>query len=363
MKKLLLAIDSFKGCLSSLQANRAAADGVVASGCGAATVVVPVSDGGEGWIDAFHEAMGGVYVEVDTFDPLMRNIKARYLMVGDTAVVEIAQASGLTLLGKDERDPIRATTYGTGIVVADAIRRGARHLIVGLGGSATSDAGVGMLQAIVDVFAPQQLWEDVRQVQGLDVTIACDVTNPLCGEKGAAHVFGPQKGASPRQVEVLDERARRFARQSADHFGYDRSNDPGAGAAGGLGYAFMQYFGAKQQSGIDLLLDTIQFDDMLRDADGVITGEGASDAQTLMGKLPMGILRRCRRHDVPVALIAGQVSGRWQLLEAGFSVVRCINPDGADLADAMNPMVASGRISQTVSEIIRDMLPTTPENT
>ena len=247
MKKLLLAIDSFKGCLSSLQANRAAADGVVASGCGAATVVVPVSDGGEGWIDAFHEAMGGVYVEVDTFDPLMRNIKARYLMVGDTAVVEIAQASGLTLLGKDERDPIRATTYGTGIVVADAIRRGARHLIVGLGGSATSDAGVGMLQAIVDVFAPQQLWEDVRQVQGLDVTIACDVTNPLCGEKGAAHVFGPQKGASPRQVEVLDERARRFARQSADHFGYDRSNDPGAGAAGGLGYAFMQYFGAKQQ--------------------------------------------------------------------------------------------------------------------
>lgn len=354
--KALLAIDSFKGCVSSLQANRAAADGVVASGCGADTLTVPVSDGGEGWIEAFREAMGGHLVEVDTFDPMMRRIKACYLMLNDTAVVEIAQASGLTLLKKEERNPLRATSYGTGILVADAIKKGARRLIVGLGGSATSDVGIGMLKAVVDVLAPQQRWDDIALLHDLDVTIACDVNNPLCGPMGAAHVFGPQKGANPEMVAVLDERAHRFALHSSKHFGFDRSETPGAGAAGGLGYAFMQYFGARQQSGIDLLLDTIRFDDMLEAADVVVTGEGASDAQTLMGKLPVGILRRCQRHGVPVALIAGQVKDRQQLLDAGFSMVRCINPEGADMHDAMKPVVALGRIKQTVMDITRAML-------
>ena len=356
MAKIILAIDSFKGCVSSAEANRAAADGVAMGTCHTETVTVPVSDGGEGWIEAFHAAMGGSLEEVDTYDPMMRRIKARYLMLDDTAVVEIAQASGLTLLTKEERNPMRATSYGTGIVMSDAINKGARKIVVGLGGSATSDVGTGMLRAMIDKLAPNGRWDDIPQIQHIDFTIACDVRNPLCGPLGAAHVFGPQKGATLEMVDMLDERAKRFAQQSAKHFGYDCSEMPGAGAAGGLGYAFMQYFGAKQQPGIDLLLDIIGFDELIKDADGVITGEGASDKQTLMGKLPMGILNRCKKHGLATALVAGQVKDREMLLDAGFHIVRCINPDGADIREAMKPEVAIGRIKQTVAEISKELL-------
>ena len=366
--KIIVAIDSFKGCLTSAEANQAASEGVLSKVPDAKVVQVPVSDGGEGFMEAFQAAMGGKLVEVNVKDPLMRPIVAQYLVQGDMAVIEIAKASGLTLLSTEERNPMVATSYGTGQLVVDAVRKGCKHIIVGLGGSATSDCGIGMLRAIIDAFAKGGSWDDVRELDDVRFTIATDVTNPLCGEKGAAHVFAPQKfaikreqseldsiaereqtrpqvkGASHDDVLALDARAKRFAEASAKHLGRDCQNVPGAGAAGGLGYAFLQYMNADCRSGIDLLLDTIHFDDLLQDADLVITGEGSADRQTLMGKLPFGILQRVKKHEVPVMLIAGRIADEQLLLDAGFSRVACINPPGLPLNIALQPATAKENI-------------------
>ncbi len=348
MKKIIVAIDSFKGCLTSVEANQAACEGILAKIPDAQVVQVPVSDGGEGFMEAFLAAMGGEIVQANVKDPLMRPIVAPYLLQGDTAVIEIAKASGLTLLKPEERFPMVATSYGTGQLVVDAVRRGCKHIIVGLGGSATSDCGIGMLRAIIDAFAKGGSWDDVRQLDDVRFTIATDVTNPLCGENGAAHVFAPQKGATPEQVLALDARAKRFALASAKHMGRDCQDMAGAGAAGGLGYAFLQYMQAECRSGISLLLDTIHFDDLLQDVDLVITGEGSADRQTLMGKLPFGILQRAQRHDVPVLLIAGRIADEQQLLAAGFVRVACINPPGLPLDMAMQPATAKENIRLTI---------------
>ena len=370
MRKIIVAIDSFKGCLTSAEANQAACEGIFDKMPEAEVVQVPVSDGGEGFLEAFQAAMGapspltfghipsgrGEIVEVNVKDPLMRTIVAQYLIKGDTAVIEMAKASGLTLLSPEERDPMVATSYGTGQLVVDAVRRGCKHIIVGLGGSATSDCGIGMLEAMHNAplgdirrRLPKQeciIHNDVR------FTIATDVTNPLCGENGAAYVFAPQKGATHEQVLALDARAKRFAEASAKHLGRDCQNMPGAGAAGGLGYAFLQYMNADCRSGIDLLLDTIHFDDLLRDADLVITGEGSADRQTLMGKLPFGILQRAKKQNVPVVLIAGRIADEQQLLDAGFARVACITPPGIPLEIAMQPATAKENIRKTMIQSI-----------
>ena len=341
--KVVLAIDSFKGCMTSREANKAAAEGIRRVYPEAEIVKVPVSDGGEGYMEAFHAAIGGRLEEVAVRDPLMRPIIAKYLLHNDLAVIEIAQASGLTLLTKEERNPMVATSYGTGQLVADAVRKGAKQIIVGLGGSATSDAGIGMLKALIDSFNKER-WDDIEVLKDVTFTIASDVKNPLYGEEGAAHVFAPQKGATPETVLRLDERARKFAELSAQHFGYDRSQMAGAGAAGGLGYAFLQYLHAKSMSGIQLLLDTIRFKEIVAGADLVITGEGSADRQTLMGKLPIGILEQSG--TVPVCLIAGKISDREALLNAGFARVECINPPDLPLEEAMRKDVAQHNIRQ-----------------
>lgn len=373
--KVVVAIDSFKGCLTSKEANLAAVDGIRSFQPDAEIVQVPVSDGGEGFLEAFHTAIGGELVQVTVRDPLMRPVTAKYLLRDQLAVIEIAQASGLTLLKEEERNQMVATSYGTGQLVADAIRRGAKHIIVGLGGSATSDAGIGMLRALKDTFAKNGTWDDIEALKHVRFTIASDVKNPLCGEIGAAHVFAPQKfaiqrekselvqtsereqtrpkvkGATPDMIQQLDERARKFAEVSARHFGYDRSKAEGAGAAGGLGYAFLQYLDAECKPGIDLLLDTIKFREIIKDADLVITGEGSADRQTLMGKLPMGILQQSG--DVPVCLIAGRISDKEDLLKAGFAHVECINPVGISLEEAMRQEVATRNITDTVRRLLK----------
>jgi len=340
--------------MTSVEANGAAAEGVKSACPDAEIVQVPVSDGGEGFMDAFHAALGGEIREVVVRDPLMRPVTARYLLRGEEAVIEIAQASGLTLLSPEESNPMVATSYGTGQLVADAVRRGAKHIIVGLGGSATSDAGIGMLKAMIDTFAKHGSFDEIKEIRDVTFTIASDVKNPLCGEHGAAHVFGPQKGATADMVRQLDERARKFAEVSAKHFGYDRSGQEGAGAAGGLGYAFLQYLNAECRPGIELLLDTIHFNEIVKDADLVITGEGSADRQTLMGKLPMGILKQSG--EVPVCLIAGRISDREQLLQAGFTHVECINPPGITLAEAMRKEVAIQHIKNTISRLIKHFM-------
>lgn len=366
MCRIVVAIDSFKGCLTSMEANEAAAEGIRSVCPDAEILRVPVSDGGEGFMEAFQAAVGGDIVEVTVRDPLMRPVPAHYLLRDKEAVIEIAQASGLTLLSKEERNPRVTTSYGTGQLVADAVRKGAEHIIVGLGGSATSDAGIGMLRALIDTFARHGEWDDIKELKAVRFTIASDVKNPLCGENGAAHVFAPQKGASAEDVLAIDERARKFAEVSARHFGYDRSGQEGAGAAGGLGYAFLQYMNAASKPGIQLLLETIKFSETVRptlgsqppngsnkDAGLVITGEGSADRQTLMGKLPMGILQSSQ--GVPVCLIAGQVSDRESLLQAGFAHVECINPPGIPIAEAMQKETARRNISHTVSRLIKSL--------
>ena len=339
-----------KGCLSSADANQATADGLRGVFPNAEIIQIPVSDGGEGFIDAFHAAIGGTIQEVAVHDPLMRRMTARYLLRGQEAVIEIAQASGLTLLSEEERNPMIATSYGTGQLIADAVRKGAQQIIVGLGGSATSDAGIGMLRALIDAFAKRGRFDDITELQDIQFTIASDVKNPLCGAQGAAHIFAPQKGATPEMVERLDARARRFAEVSAKHFGYDRSHEEGAGAAGGLGYAFLQYLHASCRPGIEVLLEAARFSEIVKGADFIVTGEGSADRQTLMGKLPIGVLRQSG--DVPVYLIAGRISDREALLQAGFSDIRCINPEGISLQEAMRPEVARKHISDTMRDLL-----------
>ena len=352
-----MAIDSFKGCLTSKEANQAAADGIRSTCPQADVVQVPVSDGGEGFIEAFHAAVGGELIGMTVRDPLMRSVPATYLLHDKLAVIEIAKACGLTLLTREERNPMVATSYGTGQLVADAVKKGAEHIIVGLGGSATSDAGIGMLRALIDSLSPApsksgevRCWDDLEVLKDVHFTIASDVKNPLYGKNGAAQVFGPQKGATPDMVQLLDERARKFAAVSAKHFGFDRSDAEGAGAAGGLGYAFLQYMDADSKPGIELLLETIKFQETVRNADLVITGEGSADRQTLMGKLPMGILQHSG--DVPVCLIAGRISDRDEMLQAGFAYVECINPDNTTLEEAMRKEVATRNISDTVRHVL-----------
>ena len=350
MRKIIVAIDSFKGCMTSAEANQAAVKGILARTPDAEVIQIPVSDGGEGWLDAFQAAISGELVDVNVKDPLMRPIMAHYLIKKDTAVIEIAQASGLTLIAPEERNPLIATSYGTGQLIMDAIRRGCKHIIVGLGGSATSDCGIGMLRAIIDA-SNCSTWDEVTSLRDVRFTIATDVTNPLCGENGAAYVFALQKGATPQMVPSLDARAKRFAEKSALHFGYDRQHVAGAGAAGGLGYAFLQYMNAVRCSGIDLLLDTLQFDELLRNTSLVITGEGSADSQTLMGKVPYGILQRAKAHQIPVVLIAGHIKDRQELLNAGFSRVECINPPTLSIEEAIKPETAKKNIYLLVNTL------------
>lgn len=348
--KIVVVIDSMKGCLSSTDANQAAADGIRSVFPDADIVQIPVSDGGEGFIDAFYAAIGGTLQEVTVRDPMMRFITAKYLLCREEAVIEIAQASGLTLLTEEERNPMVATSYGTGQLIADAIKKGAKRIIVGLGGSATSDAGVGMLRALIDAFAKQGRFDDIAELRDIQFTIASDVKNPLFGAQGAAHIFAPQKGATPEMVELLDARAQKFAEVSAKHFGYDCSSAEGAGAAGGLGYAFLQYLHASCRPGIEVMLEAARFCDIIKDADLVITGEGSADSQTLMGKLPVGVLQQSG--DVPVCLIAGRIRDKEALLQAGFSDVRCINPEGISLQEAMHPEIARKHILATMRDLL-----------
>lgn len=335
---IILAIDSFKGCLTSEEVEAIFAQALTARG---ATVrSLPMSDGGEGMLEAFISALHGQIVPAEVHDPLMRPLLASYGIAPDgTAVIETAKACGLTLMTPEERNPLIATTYGVGELIAHALRRGCKRFIIGLGGSGTSDAGKGMLQALTDSFAPHGTIHDVlsRETAGCQFTLASDVRNPLCGKEGAAFIFAPQKGATPQMVEELDRRARQFADCSARLMGKDASTQPGAGAAGGLGYAFMQYFNATAQSGADLLLDLTAFDEQLEQANLVITGEGHADRQTLMGKLPERILQRAQKHHVPVWLVAGQTDDADELIAAGFSRVDKLTPEGMKLQEAIKP--------------------------
>ena len=355
--KYIIAIDSLKGCLTSKEAGQTVAEALTQADTDARATVFTVSDGGEGMLEAFTEALGGSIERAYVHDPLMRRVWAEYgITPGGTAVIETARACGLTLIDEEERNPLRATTYGVGELVAAAIGRGCRKFIIGLGGSGTSDAGIGMLRALTDRLAPRggTIDDALRGELGrCAFTLACDVDNPLCGAEGATMVFARQKGATPEMLPMLEKRAERFARASAAHFGFDRSTLPGAGAAGGLGYAFMQYMGAETRPGADLLLDLCGFDNALRGATCVITGEGHADRQTLMGKLPMRVMARAKAKGVPTWLLAGRVDDKESLLEAGFDKAESITPDGMTLAEAIRKDVALRNLRSAATKAIK----------
>ena len=344
MKKIIIACDSYKGCLTSKEVNEAMARGVNAP----EVVTLEMSDGGDGMLNAFLSAMGGERITIHAHDALMRWIEVDYGIVDDTAIIEIAQAAGLALIEPEQRNPMKATSWGVGEMILHAYRHGARHFIVGLGGSATSDCGIGMLKAMGDD------WKKIRKDSTF--VLASDVTNPLCGPQGAAHVFAPQKGANAEMVEMLDKRAEKFAEVSAKHFGYDKSQTPGAGAAGGLGYAFLEYFNAEFQPGAELLLQAVGFDELLKDADLVITGEGHSDKQTLMGKLPQRIMEHCLVQGKKVWLVSGGISDEQALLDAGFDRVVTITPTNISLQKAMKPEVARNNIIEAIGSILAKVL-------
>lgn len=326
--KIVIAPDSFKECLSSREVASAIGGAVREAHPGWPVVEMPLADGGEGTVDVLTPALGGRIEWVSVSDPLGRPVCARFGIAGETAVIEVAQACGLGLLSSGERNPLLTSTRGVGELLLFAAKAGCRHFLVGLGGTSTCDGGAGMLSV-------PGLSE---ALSGVSMEILCDVDAPFVGPHGAARVFGPQKGASPEQVEILEKRMLEQAARLLVDFGMDVSTVPGAGAAGGLGGALMACFGARVCSGIDKVLDLLGFDEAVSDASLVITGEGRSDSQTLSGKAACGVLRRSG--TVPVALLSGRVDESEALIAAGFSTVVEVSPRSMPLSRALEPAVA-----------------------
>ncbi len=338
--KALIAIDSFKGCMTSAQAGKAALDAFRKGDA----EVIPVSDGGEGFSTILTERLGGTFRTVACHDPLGRPIKAGYGIANNsrTAIIETAAASGLGLLCKEELNPLITTSYGTGELISDALEYGCEEIWLGLGGSATCDGGTGLLQAL-----------GCKSLESCKITGFYDVSVPFCGPDGAARMFAPQKGATPKMVEELDSRLSRLCEVYSALSGKDVLNIPGSGAAGGIGGALGGILGATMVQGISKVLDISGLDRKLEFCDLVITGEGRADTQTLKGKVPVGVLEYVRAHSVKgnrpkVILVAGQVSERQRLLEAGFDDVLQITPEGMPLSEALNPATASANITKAI---------------
>ncbi len=369
--KIVIASDSFKGSLSSLEVADAVCFGIKTVCPDAEVVKVNVADGGEGTMGALVATLGGERAGVTVTDPLGRSIEAEYGLLGEgTAIVEMASASGLTLLAKEERNPLLTSTYGTGELIVDALKRGCRKIYVGIGGSATNDGGMGMLAALGYRFYDeegQQLQpcgaamshvaridatKAIQELRDAEFVVACDVDNPFCGLNGAAYVFAPQKGATPEDVECLDTGLRHFADKVCDFTGVSIADVPGAGAAGGLGGAFLAFLNARLVSGIDMVLDAIRFDEIIACASLVITGEGRIDRQTAMGKTPAGVLRRAKAQGIPVVAIGGSVQMCPEVETLGFETVVGVTPENMPLDQAMNPLVASRNIADAVSKVL-----------
>ena len=338
--KILIAPDSFKASLEALEVCHAIESGFSQIFPNAEYTLLPMADGGEGTAAVLSYVLGGRWKDVIINDPLMRPITARYLLLPDaTAVIEIAQACGLHLLTIAERNPVIASSYGVGELIADALTEGAKRIIIGLGGSATNDAGLGMLTALGMTFYDSddkmlaQGGGELARLRRLDGThfraevpdtifeVACDVTNPLCGLLGASAIFGPQKGANLKQVKQLDDSLNHFA-SVCQHHGYeDYQNISGAGAAGGLGYALMTVCGATLKSGFDTVAEVVNLSQHIANADLVITGEGKLDAQTAMGKVASGISKIAKASHTPVIAICGSVDVLESAQTSQFDVV------------------------------------------
>lgn len=376
MKHITLAFDSFKGSMSSLEVADAFANALCRMLKECDIRKVAISDGGEGMTASILNSCGGEWQSVEVSDPLGRRRTCRYALVdsGATAVIELAAASGLTLLAPDERNPLITSTYGLGEILRDALDRGCQKIMLGIGGSATNDGGVGMLQALGYRFldaagchvegcgAALQLIKSIDdsgadiRLRGVDVVVACDVDNPLYGEHGAAYVYAPQKGADEAMVIRLDEGLRNYGEVLAAYCGRDVSQVSGAGAAGGVGAALVAVVGARLERGIDMLLEAIAFEDTIRGCDLVVTGEGRIDSQTLCGKVPMGILNAAKRHALPVVAIGGSVEHSDALYRAGFCDIVALTDGSTPLSEAMRKDVTTLNIERAAEYVARKYL-------
>ncbi|MFQ6860618.1 MAG: glycerate kinase [Beduini sp.] len=370
--KVAVAIDSFKGSLSSYQAAKAIEEGVYAVNPDAEVVIQAVADGGEGTVDALIEGMNGKKINVCVHDPLFREHETYYGVIDQSAVMEMASASGLPLLTLEERNPLLTTTFGVGEMIMDAIERGYRHFIVGIGGSGTNDGGTGMLMAMGYRFLDEEAQpirlgaQDLDKIAEIDdrlvdsrikecrFEIACDVSNPLCGENGASAVYGPQKGADAFMIQKMDAGLAHFAAVTKAYNKTDYQEVSGTGAAGGLGFAFLSYLHSKLVSGIDLVLTFVQLEDKLKDADYVFTGEGRMDGQTLMNKTPIGVARLAKKHGCKVIALAGQINEEAYLLnDHGIDAMFSVVPGVVELEYAMKQENAYRHLKNTVIQILR----------
>ena len=372
--KVVIAIDSLKGSLSYMEAGMAIKDGILAAKPDAEVIVKPLADGGEGTTDALIEGMNGERIDLTVTGPMHTPVDAYYGYLKDTntAVMEMASAAGITLVPDSEKNPLLATSYGVGEMINDAIQRGCRNFIIGIGGSVTNDGGIGMLKALGVRFLDEN-GEDageggqaLAKVARIDVSgmnpllkechiqVACDVNNPLCGENGSTYVYGPQKGVTEDMKKTLDEAMAHFARVTSETLENDYLNTPGAGAAGGLGYAFLAYTGAALTPGIELILDAVGLEEELSSADVVVTGEGRLDFQTAMGKAPVGVARLAKKYNAKVIAFAGSVTKEATAcnkegIDAFFPILRGV----CTLAEAMDPVAARNNMTATVEQVFR----------
>lgn len=372
--RAVIAIDSLKGSLSSIEAGQAIAEGIRKADAKADVGIRPLADGGEGTVEALVCGMNGTLQHVKVTGPLGEPVVCEYGIIDETktAVIEMSGAAGITLVPDAKKNPLYTTTYGVGEVIRDAIEKGCRRFIVGIGGSATNDGGIGMLQALGYGF----LNKDGQQVPfgaiGLkeletitdtyvlpelaecEFKIACDVTNPLCGENGCSAVYGPQKGANPSMIMEMDKWLRYYAALAREKFPKANPNEPGTGAAGGLGFAFLTFTNAVLESGIKIVLEETKLESYVKGADVVVTGEGRLDFQTAMGKAPVGVAGLAKKFDIPVLAFAGSVTKdatecNKNGIDAFFPILRGIST----LEEAMKPENAKQNLTDTAEQAFR----------
>ncbi len=371
--KIVVAIDSLKGSMTSMEAGRAIREGIRNVLPDAEVIVKPLADGGEGTTEALVEGLGGEMAEVRVHGPLETPVDACYGIIRKTgtAIMEMAAAAGIILVGKDRR-PLDATTYGVGEMIRDAVEKGCRNFIIGIGGSATNDGGIGMLTALGYEFLDAQgkavgigagALKDVASIRTDHVLpelrecsfkIACDVTNPLCGTNGATYIYGPQKGVTEDLRDELDAAMAGYAQVTKTCIGTDHMESEGAGAAGGLGFAFLSYLHADLQPGIELVLEAVGMEKTMEGADLVFTGEGRLDGQTAMGKAPVGIAKLAKKHGAKVVALAGAViEGAEKCNDSGIDAFFPILRRIVTLDEAMDPGTARGNMIRTTEQVIR----------
>lgn len=372
--KVVIAIDSLKGSLTSMEAGTAIREGIWRVYPDARVGVFPIADGGEGTTEALICGMNGKKQMIEVQDPLGRPVMAMYGIIEQKkmAVIEMASAAGITLLKEEERNPLKTTTYGVGQMILDAVRQGCRSFLMGIGGSATNDGGAGMLQALGFEFLDQNGEAIGPGAEGLShlhhisrehvipelaectFRIACDVANPLCGEQGCSEIFGRQKGADDEMIRNMDQWLADYAGLTAQVCPASDRNYPGAGAAGGLGFAFLSYTKAKLESGISIVLEEIQLEEQIKTSDLVVTGEGKLDSQTVMGKAPIGVAKLAKKYRKPVIAFAGAATREASVCnEAGIDAFFPIVRSAVSLESAMDTENAKRNMADTVEQAFR----------